>query len=89
MSFKQKISYEHYMFVVGILGQCLFFFQAYEIFYHQSARDVSLPGFTLGLISVSSWLVYGLRIKDRILITANAVACVGAFLVLFGIWLYG
>jgi MtN3 and saliva related transmembrane protein len=81
--------YQYYMVTVGVVGQMVFYAQAYEIFASSSARDVSLLGFTFGFISVSSWLVYGLIKRDQPLIIANIVAVVGALAVLIGIGMYG
>lgn len=80
--------YERYMLVVGTLGQLLFYMQGIKIFLTQSANDVSLFGFLLGLISVSSWLIYGIFLKNRVLIVSNAFAVVGALFVILGICLY-
>lgn len=83
-----KHYYEKYMYIVGVLGQMVFYAQAYRIFCNQSALDVSVLGFSAGFISVASWLLYGILIKDRPLIIANTVATIGAALVLIGIFLY-
>lgn len=77
--------YEKYMFFIGIAGQLVFYLQAYEIFSAQKAENVSLPAFLFGLLSVSSWLIYGIMIKNRPLIVANAVAVVGALAAVIGI----
>lgn len=81
--------YERYMLVVGILGQLLFYTQGIKIFLTQSAKDVSIIGFLCGLVSVSSWLIYGLLIKNKVLVLSNVVAVVGALLVIVGILFYG
>jgi MtN3 and saliva related transmembrane protein len=81
--------YEKYMMAVGILGQAVFFLQAFTIWSEKSARDVSFWGFLSGFISVASWMCYGLLKNDRPLIIANVVALVGASLVLIGICAYG
>lgn len=81
--------YEKYMFVIGVLGQLLFYTQGIKIFMTQSASDVSILGFTIGLISVTSWLVYGCIIKNKVLIVANAFAVIGALLVVIGILIHG
>ena len=81
--------YEWYMMAMGIIGQILYYAQAVKIFYTQAAKDVPLLGFLLGFVAVSSWLLYGVLIKNRPLIYANAVAVIGAFLVLVGILMYG
>lgn len=77
------------MTFVGIAGQLLFFAQAYKIFTLHSAQDVSGIGFTVGLISVISWLVYGIIIRSFPLIIANIFAVIGAMFVMIGIVLYG
>jgi len=81
--------YKKYMTVMGILGQLLFYLQGFKIFHDRSAEDVSLFGFLFGLLSVTSWLIYGLLIKDRVLIIANTFAVVGALFAIIGILIYG
>lgn len=73
------------MFFIGIAGQMVFYLQAYEIFSAKKAENVSLLAFLFGLLSVTSWLIYGIMIKNRPLIVANAVAVVGALAVVVGI----
>lgn len=81
--------YEKYMMFMGVAGQLVFYLQFYKIISDQSAKDVSLPAFLFGLISVTSWLVYGVILKNRPLIIANAVAVVGAAAVVIAILIYG
>lgn len=81
--------YKYYMSIIGVVGQMVFFAQAYKIFSSKSAHDVSSIGFAFGLISVWSWLVYGLIRRDPPLIIANVVAVIGATAVLIGIGMYG
>lgn len=83
-----KKIYANYMVFIGILGQILYYAQAYKIFSSKSAADLSIVGFTAGFISVSSWLIYGLILRDRPLIIANIVACIGAIAVIVGIIMY-
>ncbi len=73
------------MFFIGVMGQMVFYLQAYEIFSAQKAENVSLPAFLFGLLSVSSWLIYGLMLKNKPLIVANVVAVIGALAVVSGI----
>jgi len=81
--------FEKYMFIVGLLGQLVFYLQAYEIFYKQNAGDVSFIAFLFGFFSVLSWLIYGIVIKNSILIFANTFAVIGALAVLTAILMYG
>lgn len=74
---------------MGVLGQFLFYVQGFKVFTTKSAGDLSLTGFLLGLLSVTSWLVYGIMIKNKVLIVANAFAVVGALLVVVGILIHG
>lgn len=90
-AFKAKLFayYEKYMLAVGILGQLLFFMQGFKIFLNQSAKDVSIVGFTIGLIAVTSWTIYGWLIKNKVVFIGNLVAVIGALFVLAGIMIYG
>ena len=72
--------YAKFMIIVGVLGQSLYYLQAYKIYSQGSAADVSLEGFAISFFSLVCWLVYGLIKKDRVLILVNCVAVVGAAL---------
>jgi len=76
------------MVFIGVFGQLVYFAQAFKIFTTKSVADLSLFGFTTGLIAVSSWLVYGLVLKDIPLIIANVVACIGALACVAGILIF-
>jgi len=80
--------YEKYMFFIGIAGQMVFYLQAAKIFSVQSAKDVSLPAFLFGLISVTSWFIYGILLKNRVLIISNIFAIIGALAVVVAILIY-
>lgn len=76
------------MGIIGSIGQLLFYFQAFNIFWDKNAGEVSLVGFTISLVSLSCWLAYGLLIKDKPLIIANIIGVIGALCVVSGIILY-
>lgn len=80
--------YKKYMYIIGIFGQSVFYSPFYEIIQNNSAKDVSLFGFVCGLISVSSWLIYGIIINDRPLIVSNIIAVIGAALTVSAIMFY-
>lgn len=63
--------YKKYMFLIGFAGHSIFVLQTYRIFLTKSSIDVSLEGFMVSLISVTSWLFYGYCINDHILIRVN------------------
>ncbi len=80
--------FEHYTNVMGPIGNLMFYFQAYEIFVTKSSGSVSLIGFTISIIALTSWLLYGLALKNKPLIIANAVGALGAVMVVLGIIFY-
>jgi len=80
--------FEKYMLAVALLGQMIFFAQGIKIFLTHSANDVSLTGFSFSLIACMSWVVYGVLIKNRVLIIANIFAIIGAIFVIIGSLLY-
>lgn len=81
-----KVS-EKLMTVIGLSGQTLFYFQAYKIYSVGSANDVSVPGFCFALLSLVAWLLYGILIRNNVLIIVNSFASIGASLTLLAIYL--
>lgn len=77
------------MSFIGVLGQFVFYAQAMKIFQTKSAKDVSMFGFMIGLIAVTSWFFYGIIIKNKPLVISNLVAIGGAIFVVVGIYIYG
>lgn len=80
--------YDKYMIFAGMLGQYLFYAQAYKIFATKSADDLSFDGFIVIVISTISWLFYGILHKKFPLIITNIVALIGMFLVIAGILIH-
>lgn len=85
---RQHKFFEQYMNLVGPLGNLMFYVQAYTIFDSKTAGSVSLPGFSISIIGLTSWLLYGIALKNTPLIIANSVGAVGAVLVVLAIALY-
>lgn len=81
--------YEKYMHFIGPLGNMMFYLQAYRIFSTKSAQDISGFGFILSFIGLSSWLLYGILLKNKPLIFANLVGVMGAVLIIIGKLFYG
>jgi MtN3 and saliva related transmembrane protein len=86
--FKFKSYYEHYMNVIGPIGNLMFYFQFYKIFDEKSSASVSLTGFSISVIAMTSWLLYGILLKNKPLIIANLVGAIGAILVTVAILIY-
>jgi len=76
------------MLFVAVAGNGIFYIQGWKIFANESAKDVSATAFSFSFWAVSSWFVYGIVTKDKVIILANIIAMIGAALVLFGCWYY-
>ncbi|MHC4839510.1 MAG: SemiSWEET family transporter [Planctomycetota bacterium] len=77
-----------WMYVIAVFGNAFFYIQAYEIFRDEAAVNVSTLGFCVAFVTVASWFVYGLILKNKVMIIANIVAMVGAALVVIGTLAY-
>lgn len=81
--------FQWYMYLVGVGGNLFFYIQSFEIFTTRSAGDVSLVAFSVALWAVASWFVYGLFLRNPVLIIANIVGMLGAASVVAGKLMYG
>ena len=81
--------YEKYMNIIGPITNLMFYLQAYKIFINKSADTVSGPGFLISIIGLSSWLLYGILLKNKPLIIANIFGVIGAILTFVGVLIYG
>jgi MtN3 and saliva related transmembrane protein len=78
-----------YMLFVAVAGNAIFYIQGIKIILNESAKDVSPWAFGASFWAVSSWFVYGLFMRDKIIVLANIIAMIGAAFVLWGCWRYG
>ena len=81
--------YEQYMKIIGPLGNVMFYLQAYKIFINKSSESVSALAFFISIIGLSSWLLYGIFLKNKPLIIANGFGVIGAILTFIAILFYG
>ena len=77
-----------YMFAVAIMGQLLYYIQAWKIFYTRSASDISLTSYVISFIVLIHWIIYGVVIQDKIIISSVTIGLIGAIVVIIGIVLY-
>lgn len=77
--------YAKFMIIMGTIGQSVFYLQAYKIFIQKSAVNVSLEGFAISFFSLSGWLIYGLLIRDKVLVIVNIIGVAGAAAVILAI----
>jgi len=77
--------YKKFMIFMGLAGQSVFYLQALKIYMSGHAENVSLEGFLISLFSMVCWIIYGLLIKEKVVIIVNAFAVLGASLVVLSI----
>lgn len=74
--------FNKYMLCVGIIGSLPPWIQFIKIIETNSSKDISMTGYLLLLIAMLSWLIYGIKNKDKIIIYANIVGALGTILCL-------
>ena len=74
--------------IVGILMSSGYFTQTWKIWKNKSAKDVSPITYYIFGAGVIVWLIYGIAIKNWVLIVANAVAELGALSVLVSYYIH-
>jgi MtN3 and saliva related transmembrane protein len=84
----KKYIFTVYMSWIVNLGQSMHYIQAWKIFTTKSAADVSLYSYVICLILLIHWLVYGIAIKDKVIIFAETLGIIGVLLVIYGILIY-
>jgi MtN3 and saliva related transmembrane protein len=84
---KSLYYYARFMILVGMLGQSLYYLQAFKILRQGSAADVSLEGFIVALFALICWMIYGFLVKDKVIIIVNVFGSLGAGLTLISILL--
>lgn len=81
--------YSTYILIIGTIGQFAPYLQAYKTFTTERASDLSIPAYVIAFISLVSWLVYGILIKDKPLIISNIVGLIGTAIVIISMIMYG
>ena len=84
----KKYIFTIYMSWVVNLGQSMHYIQAWKIFTAKSAEDISLIAYIICLVLLIHWLIYGIIIKDKVIILAETLGVIGAILVIFGTVIY-
>jgi MtN3 and saliva related transmembrane protein len=73
----------------ALLTMFSFFPQIFKILKTKSARDMSLVTLLQLSSGVSLWILYGLYLKDAIIITANSVTLISLIILLSLYFIYG
>jgi len=74
--------YERYMYIIAILNNIYFYIQAYQIYKDQSVETVPLFGVYLEFFVSVNFIVYGIYVKNRVLIIAGLSNFIGTLMVL-------
>lgn len=77
-----------YMLFVGVAGNGWPYFQAAKIINQGSAEEISITANAIVLWALASWLVYGIAIRNWVLIAANIVGVAGAGFLLLTALIY-
>ena len=76
------------MYFIGYAGQVIYLTQAYKIIQTQSSKDVSLIGFLISFVAVTSWAFYGYLINDKLLVKTYSFGSIAALICLVMIFIY-
>ena len=74
--------------IAGVLTAISMFPQLLKILHEKKAEDVSVFMLVILLGGVSSWMLYGILIKDAIIIATNCISLIINILTMFFRWKY-
>ena len=75
-------TFEIIVSIVGVAMSFGYYPQAYKIWKHKSAVDVSLSMYIVMFLGSSVWFAYGILLHDPIIIWGFVFGVIGSFLVL-------
>ncbi|MCC6572480.1 MAG: hypothetical protein IT462_01700 [Planctomycetes bacterium] len=80
--------FKRFMFVPGVGGNFVPLIQAARVFAEHDSKAQSLEGWLVALFCLSCWLMYGVVLKDKVLIIANIVGVINVIVLCIGILMY-
>ena len=79
--------------LIGVLAACLTMFsfipQIIKGFKTKSVKDISIITLFQLSLGVALWIVYGIYLRDYVIIAANSMTLVSLFILLFLYFYYG
>jgi uncharacterized protein with PQ loop repeat len=66
----------------GIMMSLSYYPQAYKIWKNKAAGQISVFSYLILAIGGSTWLLYGILLKDFTIISGFVFGCIGAWLIL-------
>lgn len=79
---------EKYMILIVILNSIYFYFQAYKMYQDKNSENIPIFGVLIEVFVSINLILYGLIIKNKVIITAGIVNLIGSGSVLFLYLLY-
>ena len=74
--------FKFFVTIMGVVMSLGYFPQAYKIWENESATSVSISTFIIFSIGTLTWLIYGLLIKDPVIILGFGIGVIGSWSVL-------
>jgi len=74
--------------IAGVIMSFGYYPQAFKIIKRKSAKDISLLTYSMFLLGIIIWLLYGISLKDTPLIVSNILALIGCCFVLTAYLIY-
>lgn len=68
--------------LMGVLMSLAYYPQAYKIWKNKSAANISISTFVVFALGTLTWLIYGVLVKDVVIIAGFGVGVVGSWTVL-------
>jgi len=75
--------------IFGVIGGCANFPQAYKIFKRKSAGDISIVTYLIIFISIILWTLYGIELRNPIIVIPNIFAFISVDAVIIGWFRFG
>ena len=75
-------TFKIFVTIMGVLMSFGYYPQAYKIWKEKTSVGVSIPAYIIFSAGTATWLIYGIVIKDAIIILSFVFGVVGSWLVL-------
>ena len=69
--------------VMGIVMSFGYYPQLFKILKNKSVKDISLASYIIWSLGTLTWIIYGVVVKDMIIVISFALGVVGSWSVLF------
>ncbi|OGZ49649.1 MAG: hypothetical protein A3C84_03165 [Candidatus Ryanbacteria bacterium RIFCSPHIGHO2_02_FULL_48_12] len=74
--------FEIFVTIMGVVMSLGYYPQAYKIYTNKSAQDISLSMYVIMAVGTCTWFLYGIYLRDWIIVSGFALGVLGSWLVL-------